>query len=209
MHRLLPIVLVLALLSTLRADTWTLTGSTGAHDPTIIKEGGTWYCFATGNGITTKSSVDGRQWTAATRLFDSELSWWRMYAPRMGQNDVWAPDLERFGDRVWCYYSVSEFGQNNSAIGLRSCTSLAAGDWRDDGLVISSRAGDVYNAIDPHLSTDVDGNPWLAFGSWFADIYLVRLDPATMKPTGAMKNIAQRANGIEGDRKSTRLNSSH
>jgi arabinan endo-1,5-alpha-L-arabinosidase len=171
----------------------------GAHDPSIIREGNTWWCFTTGSGLPVKSSSDGLNWQQRTPLFASELSWWRTYAPTMSTLDVWAPDIHTLGGRTWCYYCVSEFGRNNSAIGLKSCTSIAAGDWRDDGLVLSSRSGvDAYNAIDPSLTTDAAGNPWLVFGSWFDGIHVVQLDPGTMKPTGAVYSIAQRSNGIEG-----------
>ena len=181
------------------AADWPLTGALQAHDPSLIKEGGTWWCFTTGAGLRVKSSADGREWVQAKPLFAAELPWWRKYAPAMRPLDVWAPDVQEFGGRIWCYYSVSEFGRNSSAIGLRSCTSLAAGDWRDDGVVISSRRGlDSYNAIDPFLTTDADGHPWLVFGSWFDGIQLVSLDPGTMKPAGPIRCIAKRENGIEG-----------
>lgn len=117
----------------------------------------------------------------------------------MGSNDVWAPDVHRFGNRTYVYYSVSQFGTNNSAIGLMSCTSIAAGDWRDDGLVISSKAGvNSYNAIDPNLVIDASGTPWLTFGSWFDGIHITKLNPSTMKPTGSWTKIASRSGGIEG-----------
>jgi arabinan endo-1,5-alpha-L-arabinosidase len=189
--------LALAVSSVFAAD-WALTGNLGAHDPTIIKEGDTWWCFTTGTGLPAKTSSDGLNWWQASPLFRAEDSWWRTYAPRMGNIDVWAPDVHRFAGRTWLYYCVSEFGVNNSAIGLMSCTSLAAGDWRDDGFVLGSRAGDTFNAIDPNLAIDATGAPWLAFGSWFDGIHVVALDPATMKPTGTVYAIARRANGIEG-----------
>ena len=196
-HFFLGLVLLTGVLG--RAADWPLTGALNAHDPSLIKEGGTWWCFTTGAGLRVKTSPDGLNWTQATPLFSAELPWWRKYAPAMRPLDVWAPDVQEFGGRIWCYYSVSEFGRNNSAIGLKSCTSLAAGDWRDDGLVINSRSGqDAYNAIDPFLTTDAAGKPWLAFGSWFDGIQLVALDPATMKPAGAIRCIARRENGIEG-----------
>ena len=189
----------LALISaTASAADWAVSGSLGAHDPSIIKEGATWWCFATGTGLPVKTSSDGLNWRQAGSLFANEDSWWRTYAPRMGTRDVWAPDVHRFAGRTWVYYCVSEFGASNSAIGLLSCTSIATGDWRDDGLVLNSRAGDSFNAIDPTLTFDATGAPWLAFGSWFDGIHVVALDPATMKPTGNVSSIAQRPNGIEG-----------
>jgi|CZKI01.1.fsa_nt_gi arabinan endo-1,5-alpha-L-arabinosidase len=177
---------------------WALTGSLGAHDPSIIEEGSTWWVFSTGAGLPVKHSADGLNWVQGAPLFASELPWWRTYAPTMGLLDVWAPDVHRFAGRYWCYYCVSEFGTNNSAIGLTSCTSIALGDWRDDGLVISSENGaNAYNALDPDLAIDASGNPWLVFGSWFDGIHVVKLDPATMKPAGTIYSIAERANGIE------------
>ncbi len=191
--------LLAAAATTALAASWPLSGSLGAHDPSIIREGSSWWCFSTGAGLPVKSSTDGLNWQQGTPLFAAELPWWRTYAPNMGALDVWAPDVHVFGGRVWCYYCVSVFGQNNSAIGLTSCTSIAAGDWRDDGVVISSQSGvDAFNAIDPSLVTDAAGNPWLVYGSWFDGIHVVQLDPGTMKPTGTTYSIAQRANGIEG-----------
>jgi arabinan endo-1,5-alpha-L-arabinosidase len=184
---------------TASAAFWNLTGSINTHDPSIIQQGTTWWIFETGNGLPVKYSSNGTAWTQGTKLFSSEKSWWRTYAPNMGSNDVWAPDIHYFNGRYWCYYSVSEFGKNNSAIGLTSCTSISAGDWRDDGLVISSRSGtNAYNAIDPNLTVDASGNPWLVFGSWFDGIHIVRVSTSTMKPTGTIYSIAARSGGIEG-----------
>lgn len=181
------------------AADWPLTGAVGAHDPTVLKDGTVWWCFTTGTGLPVKFSSDGLYWQQRTPMFSAEDSWWRTYAPGMGNLDVWAPDVRAYNGRIWCYYCVSQFGTNNSAIGLLSCTSVAAGDWRDDGFVLGSKAGtDAYNALDPSLTIDALGNPWLVFGSWFDGIHLVPLDPATMKPGGAMVSLAKRANGIEG-----------
>ena len=180
------------------AAEWPLTGDLVAHDPTIIKQDGMWWCFTTGPGLRTKSSPDGLAWKQSAPLFDHELDWWKEYAPKKRNLDVWAPDLHQFAGRIWCYYAVSEFGRNNSAIGLKSCSSLAKADWRDDGFVIGSKRGtDAYNAIDPNLTIDADGAPWLVFGSWFDGIQLVRLDPATMKPAGEVQCLARREGGIE------------
>src|SRR4051812_42548653 len=117
------------------AAEWPLTGDVAAHDPTIIKQGDTWWCFATGRGVRVKSSPDGLVWSPSAPLFDHELDWWKEYAPNNRDLDVWAPDVHEFAGRIWCYSAVSEFGRNNSATGLKSCTNLAKADWRDDGFV--------------------------------------------------------------------------
>jgi arabinan endo-1,5-alpha-L-arabinosidase len=178
---------------------WSLTGNLGAHDPCIIKEGSTWWVFATGTGIPIKYSSNGLAWNQGVQRFGSALSWWTTYAPGMGTNNVWAPDCIYYGGRYWLYYAVSGFGTNNSAIGLTSCSSIVKGDWRDDGMVISSKSGtNAYNAIDPDVSTDASGNLWLSFGSWFDGIHVVKLSTSTMKPTGSIYKIAYKSGGIEG-----------
>lgn len=181
------------------ADSWSLSGDIGGHDPAIAKEGSTWWCLTTADsGIGVKYSGDGKKWTQGTQMFESPLSWWTTYAPNMSYNNVWAPDINYYNGRWWVYYSVSEFGTRNSAIGLTSCTSIVKGDWRDDGLVISSSNSTTYNAIDGNLTFDADNNPWLTFGSWSTGIKVTKLNPTTMKPTGTIYSIASRSDGIEG-----------
>lgn len=183
---------------TTKASFLELSGDVLAHDPTLICEDGLWWAPATGTGLAMKYSPDGYNWTYGTQIFASEPSWWRTYAPNMGSNDVWAPDIEYYRGRYYMFYSVSEFGKNNSAIGLTSCSSILAGDWQDDGMILSSSTSDSYNAIDPNLVVDANGKPWLVFGSWFDGIHIVRLNSSTMKPSGEVYDIAYRSGGIEG-----------
>ena len=183
------------------ASHWGLSGGLQTHDPTIVRESGnTWWSASTGTGIGMKYSTNGgKTWTDGLPIFSQPLSWWKKYAPNMTTNDVWAPDLEYYRGRYYCYYSVSEFGKNNSAIGLVSCSSISKGDWRDDGVVLYSRYGSSkFNAIDPNLVVDGKGKPWLVYGSWFDGIHVVRLSQSTMKPTGSSTKIAYRSGGIEG-----------
>jgi len=170
---------------------WTIGGITYAHDPTLIHVGPTYYLFYTGDGIQVETSADGHTWSLPSQVFHSPLSWWTTYATSMNSNDVWAPDIHFFHGKYWLYYAVSSFGSNSSAIGLVSSTS-PGGPWKDEGKVLSSMAYDTYNAIDPNLCFDADGNPYLAFGSFWNDIYITKLDPTTMKPTGSLTNIAFR-----------------
>lgn len=196
---LLAVAFATVALSTASAASWALSGSLGTHDPSIIKEGSTWWVFETAPGVGVKYSGNGLAWTQGTKLFASKASWWATYVPGQNGTDVWAPDIHKFGSRTYCYYSISTFGSNTSAIGLKSCTSIATGDWRDDGLVISSKSGtNAYNAIDPNLTVDASGTPWLVFGSWFDGIHIVKLSTSTMKPTGSIYSLAKRSGGIEG-----------
>jgi arabinan endo-1,5-alpha-L-arabinosidase len=176
---------------------WPLSGNLVTHDPTIIYENGTWFLMQTGPGIYGKYSSDGLYWNPLPSVFPNGLSWWKNYVPNQAGIDVWAPDLKYFNGRVWLYYSISTFGSKVSAIGLASATSVGAGSWRDDGMVIRTTNANDYNAIDPDLVIDKNGNPWLTFGSWNSGIKLVRLNPNTMKPSGMNHSIASRSGGIE------------
>ncbi|MDK2965519.1 glycoside hydrolase family 43 protein [Lacrimispora sp.] len=200
--RLISVIVLITLISTVpvQAAFWNLTGDVGTHDPTLIKEGNLWWSPYTGKGLSMKYSSDGKTWQNGVQIFESELPWWRSYAPGMGSNDVWAPDIEYYNGRYYMYYCVSEFGKNNSAIGLTSCSSILSGDWRDDGMVISSKNGtNSYNALDPNLVIDTNGSPWLVFGSWFDGLHIVELNKTTMKPkpNGTIYSIAVKSGGIE------------
>lgn len=176
---------------------WPITGNLGTHDPTIINENGTWWQFQTGPGIYGKVSRNGGlNWEPLASVLSSKLSWWSQYVPNQVGTDVWAPDVEVYNGRAYLYYSISTFGSKVSAIGLLSASSVAAGGWRDDGLVISTNNSSNYNAIDPDLVIDANGAPWLAFGSWNTGIKLTRLG-SNMKPTGSLYSIASRSGGIE------------
>nr|AFK65339.1 arabinan endo-1,5-alpha-L-arabinosidase [Paenibacillus mucilaginosus K02] len=187
------------------AAEWTVSGNVESHDPTVIKEGNTWWQFYTGDYLKVKYSSDGKNWTQGTPMFKAPLSWWSNYVTRTtAVNEVWAPEVIYHNGRYWLYYAYSEFGTNRSLIGLMSASSIAAGDWRDDGLVISSDSTKDYNAIDAGITKDASGNLWMSFGSFFSGIKLVKLDPATMKPASgaAIQTIATRPgvanNPIEG-----------
>jgi arabinan endo-1,5-alpha-L-arabinosidase len=164
---------------------WTLSGNLTAHDPVIIKQGDTWYLFATGNGIPIKCSTDGRHWERAGQVFNPQPPWNRELVP-FNNGDLWAPDIFYYQEKYYLYYSVSSFGSNTSAIGLASNITLDREDpnyvWVDEGVVIQSTDTDDYNTIDPNIVEDREGNLWLSFGSFWSGIKLIRLDPETMKP---------------------------
>lgn len=177
---------------------WPIQGNLGTHDPTAMEENGVWYEFQTGKGIYRKVSRDGGiTWQPLPSVLSRPLSWWSQYAPDQNYMDVWAPDVKKYGDKVWMYYSVSSFGSRNSAIGLLSAPSLASDQWKDEGLVINSTESGNFNAIDPDLVIDINNKPWLVFGSFWSGIKLTRLDGSTMKPTGNFYSLAKRSTVVE------------
>lgn len=157
------------------------------HDPAIIKDGSTYYLFATGHvtdaeGITPmRTSADLRAWALRGSVFSALPSWAATTVP--GTRGLWAPDISRTNGEFRLYYSVSTFGSNRSAIGLATRATLdptqPGAGWTDKGIVFESTTANNYNAIDPNIFNDADGGQWMAFGSFWSGIKVIRMDPAT------------------------------
>jgi arabinan endo-1,5-alpha-L-arabinosidase len=166
----------------------TLEGDvTPIHDPAIIREGDTYYVFAS-NRFAQKlvpifCSQDLRHWKFCGNVFDKVPEWAAKQVP--GTRGIWAPDISYINGKYRLYYSVSTFGSNHSVIGLITNKTLNPQSpdyaWVDEGLVVASTRSDDWNAIDANLVVDKDGNQWLTWGSFWGGIKMRRLDPQTGK----------------------------
>lgn len=150
------------------------------HDPVVIKQGDTYYLYNTGKGIGVYSSKDLKNWQKEPPVFPEKPEWTDSVVPDF-KNHIWAPDVSYHNDKYYLYYSVSAFAKNTSAIGVATNTTLDPEDenykWEDHGIVIRSIPDrDMWNAIDPNLIIDEEGTPWLAFGSFWNGLKLVKLD---------------------------------
>jgi arabinan endo-1,5-alpha-L-arabinosidase len=150
------------------------------HDPVMAKEGGTYYLFSTGPGITFYSSTDMIRWKPEGRVFSGEPAWARKAAPSFNDH-IWAPDIQHHNGKYYLYYSVSGFGKNTSGIGVTTNATLDPRApnycWEDQGMVLQSVPGrDLWNAIDPNIAVDGKGTAWMTFGSFWSGIKLVKLD---------------------------------
>jgi hypothetical protein len=184
-----------------------LTGSLSIHDPsTMIKQGGRYYIFATGNNIASKSSADKMNWSSGLAVFSSPPSWTTSAVPGFG-GTFWAPDVIYLNGLYRLYYSVSTFGSQISTIGLVTNPTLDPADpnylWTDQGAVIQSSSSVNYNAIDPSVMLAADGRLWMTFGSFWTGIKMIQLDPATGKritPTSTVYSLATHppSTAIEG-----------
>ncbi|HEX5057663.1 MAG TPA: arabinan endo-1,5-alpha-L-arabinosidase, partial [Gammaproteobacteria bacterium] len=170
-----------------------LSGNLGTHDPTIIQQNGVFYIAQTGPGLQSKQSTNMTNWSGTGSLFSSNPSWISQQVP--GATDLWAPDLSFFGGQYHLYYSASTFGSNRSCIGHATRASMASGSWADQGPVICSQTSNDYNTIDPNVIVDQAGTPWLAFGSFWSGIKLIRLNSSGGRADSTINSIASRNGG--------------
>lgn len=153
------------------------------HDPTIIKDGDTFYLFSTRAGIAVRCSKDLVEWRLCGDVFAHLPGWAVTDVP--GLRGIWAPDISYFNGRYHLYYSASTFGSNRSSIGLAINQTLDPTSskyrWEDQGKIISSVKTDDWNAIDPNIVIDEQGEPWMSFGSFWSGIKMRKIDAATGK----------------------------
>lgn len=153
------------------------------HDPAVIKDGDTFYLFSTRAGIAVRCSKDLVSWRLCGDVFAHLPAWAASDVP--GLRGIWAPDISYFNGRYHLYYSASTFGSNRSSIGLATNQTLDPTSnkyrWEDQGKVISSYQTDDWNAIDPNIVIDGQGEPWLSFGSFWSGIKMRKIDVATGK----------------------------
>src|SRR6185437_2492400 len=167
-----------------------MTGDTRIHDPSVIEAGGRFAAFGTGRqgpthgAIQVKTSPDGAAWTGSGVIGNGPPAWAET-ALGFKPLNVWAPSISRRGGTVFLYYCLSSFGHNTSAIGLMTNAAFDPAKpgegWLDRGLVLMSKDGDDFNAIDPFRIDLEDGRAFLAYGSYWSGIKLVELNPETGK----------------------------
>ncbi len=173
-------------------------GRIGVHDPVMIRQDSTYYLFHTGWGIGVWSSSDMKSWKREKPVFTEAPQWAVDDVPTF-RGHIWAPDISYHNGQYYLYYSVSAFGKNSSCIGLVTNKTLhpedPAYEWVDHGAVICSTPGkDNWNAIDPNLIFDEEGQPFLFYGSFWDGLQMVHLsdDLTTPYPGEQPLTIASR-----------------
>jgi arabinan endo-1,5-alpha-L-arabinosidase len=169
---------------------YSLTGDIQpVHDPSIIRQGSTYYVFTTdviglppSNYLPIRCSQDKVNWTACGSIFPTAMPAW-VVARVPGIVGLWAPDVSYFNGLYHVYYAGSTLGSQRSVIGLVTNTTLDSTDpaykWVDQGEVLESAPGDDFNAIDPNILIDGDGSIWMTYGSYWSGIKQRQIDPST------------------------------
>jgi arabinan endo-1,5-alpha-L-arabinosidase len=191
----------------------TVSGDLAAHDPDLVvgENGSPWYVYSTGDesiadgNIEIRSSADGSDWKLIGTVWKTKPAWITKTIP--GVSNLWAPELFHHGNTWHLYYAASTFGSNRSVIALATNTTLdphgSSYKWVDRGPVLASHSTADFNAIDPTIIDDSSGQGWMAFGSFWGGIQLVKISWPSGKPAGtaAPKQIAYRGSppdAIEG-----------
>jgi arabinan endo-1,5-alpha-L-arabinosidase len=185
---------------------WTINNM---HDPSIIRVDDTYYVFSTDNhvakrpapGIMVRKSKDLINWNYIGQALKGVPEGAKQWT---GAFFLWAPDVVKLGNSYYLYYSASIFGTNKSYIGVASSSSIE-GPWTDQGEVIKTDKGDGPNAIDPNIIIDKNGQPWMAYGSFFGGLHILPLNSETGKPSEegfgtliATRNHETESGAVEG-----------
>jgi len=147
----------------------------GVHDPSIIKDGSSWYLFGTATEpkrdgeLPVRCSPDLHHWSRCGYVLPGMPQWIQKESPET--KELWAPDISYFDGQYHLYCAFSAFGKNTSGIALLTNKTLE----------LQSKVGDDFNAIDPNLVLDESGQAWLAFGSFWNGIKMRKLDRKTGK----------------------------
>ena len=157
-------------------------------DPTVIEaEDGYFYLYATEDirNLPIHRSKDLVNWESVGTAFTTETR--PTFEPK---GNLWAPDINKIGDKYVLYYSMSRGGGEwTCGIGVATA-NCPAGPFKDHGMMFRSNEIGVQNSIDPFYIED-NGRKYLFWGS-FRGIYGVELkeDGLAVKLGAEKKQIA-------------------
>lgn len=142
-----------------------------APDPTVIRaDDGSYYLYATENrrNVPIYRSDNLVDWNLVGTAFTDETR------PQMVPDGaIWAPDIQRIGDKYVLYYSKSRWGGEwECGVGVATADA-PEGPFTDHGKMFISNEIGVQNSIDPFYIEE-DGKKYLFWGS-FRGIYGIEL----------------------------------
>lgn len=163
-------------------------------DPSVIKgDDGYYYLYATEDirNLPIHRSKDLVNWELVGTAFTDETR--PDFEPKGG---LWAPDINKIGDKYVLYYSMSVWGGEwTCGIGC-AVADTPAGKFKDCGMMFRSNGINVQNSIDPFYIED-GGKKYLFWGS-FHGIYGIELSDDGLKVKEGAKPVQVAGNAYEG-----------
>lgn len=165
-----------------------------APDPTVIRaDDGTYYLYATENvrNLPIFKSDDLVNWELVGTAFTDETR------PQMvPDGNIWAPDIQKIGDKYVLYYSKSRWGGEwECGVGVATADS-PEGPFTDHGKLFISNEIGVQNSIDPIYVSD-NGKHYIFWGS-FRGIYAIELSDDALSVKEGAKPIQVAGTLTEG-----------
>ena len=157
-------------------------------DPSVIKgEDGYFYLYATENirNLPIHRSKNLVDWEYVGTAFTNDTR--PDFEPKGG---LWAPDINKIGDKYVLYYSMSVWG-GEWTCGIGCATAdKPEGPFKDHGKMFRSNEINVQNSIDPFYMED-GGKKYLFWGS-FRGIYGIELsdDGLSIKKGAKLRQVA-------------------
>ncbi|MCU1536767.1 MAG: glycoside hydrolase family 43 [Humibacillus sp.] len=171
-------------------------------DPSVIRgRDGWWYAYATSDPLRAGDAPgamhmartkDWSSWEYLGTVFDSgnRPTW---ATPTAG---LWAPDIRYVAGRYVLYFTVTDTTLNpgdDAAIGVATAPT-PAGPWTaTDAPAVPPRpagGGGFLWTFDPAGFTDVDGQRYLYFGSYFGGLWVTKMTADGLRPVGAATQVA-------------------
>lgn len=163
-------------------------------DPSVIKgDDGYYYLYATEDirNLPIHHSKDLVNWELVGTAFTDETR--PDFEPKGG---LWAPDINKIGDKYVLYYSMSVWGGEwTCGIGC-AVADTPAGKFKDCGMMFRSNGINVQNSIDPFYIED-GGKKYLFWGS-FHGIYGIELSDDGLKVKEEAKPVQVAGDAYEG-----------
>lgn len=163
-------------------------------DPSVIKgDDGYYYLYATEDirNLPIHRSKDLVNWELVGTAFTDETR--PDFEPKGG---LWAPDINKIGDKYVLYYSMSVWGGEwTCGIGC-AVADTPAGKFKDCGMMFRSNGINVQNSIDPFYIED-GGKKYLFWGS-FHGIYGIELSDDGLKVKEEAKPVQVAGDAYEG-----------
>ncbi len=195
--------------STSAADWYAKDVRQGGHDPSMIRTEDGYVLMSTNNMLLMWNSENMVNWKNYGQVLKSVPQWMDGISAKDNNGvmqkvgNLWAPDIFEINGKYGVFYTGSSvFGKNFSAIGVAKNSTMSGSGWTDVGEIVRSTDKNNYNAIDADVVKTTEGEYWMAFGSFWDGIRLIKLDPNTMLQSASDKTVYKIASrggkGIEG-----------